>query len=171
MDKEPRLALLRRGELPTAFGIAGVAMCLVWLHFVMIGLLAVPAFPVALGLLLNGIIRSRNNAAPPWRQVKGGLLLFAGMAALLRVVWFAVGLAHEHALHMQRASRPAPPHLDWLLHAGSWFIPTLFMGFGLLYWTNWSRSRRLVWSATVLMVPLAAVVVYRFLAQWLPIDA
>ncbi len=164
-------SLIRRGEFLMALGLAGVAASTVLFSFVMIGLLAIPLFPVALGLLLTGLVLARDNTAPALRQAAGIILLLVAIAALVRVSALAVHLGHEHALHLQRPARAAPSLKQWMLSAASWLVPVLLLGFGLRLWTNWSVRRRVAWGVAVLAVPPMALVSFRILTVWLPIDA
>lgn len=152
------------GELLLAQGITAVMVTAVFTHFVMGWLLAVMTAPLALILLSNAVIRARDSSAPAGRQWAGIGLLLVGCVAILLVAFNACSLSYKLALHAQRPTSPVPNLRAWVLNLGSWPIPALLLGTGLSLWTNWSPRRRLGWCVIILAVPLAALLLHRFLA-------
>ncbi|MSU62828.1 MAG: hypothetical protein EXS31_10595 [Pedosphaera sp.] len=157
--------IFQPGEAMLASGFVFLVVTVALMLFVMVGLLAVITVPFALILLSLGIIRARDNAAPTGRQWAGLGLLLLGTAALCVVAFNAASLSYKLAIHVQRPLFPVPSFLEWVLHLGSWLIPALLMSAGLSFWTNWSPRRRRVWCVIILIVPLAAFLLHRYLAS------
>lgn len=162
---------IRHGEFQIATGVACLMATVVLFRFVMIGLLAIPMFPVALGTFLTGLIRARNNNFSGGRQVASFLLLMGALTVLLVANWCAVELAREYALLNRHPTQSFPPVEDWLRSSGVCIASGALMAFGLWLWTDWSRIRRRFWGVCVMSASPAAFVSYRVLAQWLPIEA
>ncbi len=162
--------LFKPGELPLTLSMAALMGTVVFTHFVMGWILALLTAPLALALLLLGIIRARDSSAPAGRQWAGIGLLLLGAVALFVVAYMAASLSGKLALHAQRpefAARyfgPVPGVREWTLNMGSWLIPVLLIGPGLTLWTNWSPVRRLVWCVVILAIPPAVLWVHQNLA-------
>lgn len=160
------------GERLLATGLGLLVFCAALAHFVMIGLLGVAGLPLALLPLFIGSLRVADSAVPAGRRRGGVVLLMLGLLLLAFVAVMAAGLASELLRHATVRRLPRPPgYMDWVnFFGGSWCAALLVCG-ALTLATRWPLLRRLTWSFVVLAVPLAAMLLFRLLAIWLPIDA
>jgi len=162
---------LQPGEASLAWGLAFLAVTVAFTHFVMVWMLAVFTLPLAVLLLVMGVVKSRDSAASSGQKAKRFGLLFLGIAALWLVAYLAVALSYKLAIHVQAPEfavknyGPLPGFLAWALHLGSWLIPAWLMSAGLSFWTNWPPRRRRVWLGIILLVPMASFLLHRFLAH------
>jgi hypothetical protein len=172
-DDEPTKTsrTLRPGELRFGQGLVAVIGSVVFIHFAMGLVLAVPMAVAAMVLLLVGVIEARDSSAPAGRQCAGIVLLLLGMAVLLVVSFMAasvslhLALSAQHPEHATRYTGSLPGAGEYLRLGGGWLIAPLLMGPGLAFWTNWRPRRRFGWCLFLFVVPLLALLAHQILAK------
>jgi hypothetical protein len=116
----------------------------VFIHFVMGWLLALPMAALAMILLLIGVISARDRSATAGRQCAGIGLLLVGMIVLFVSAFMAASVSLVLAISVQQpefaASHRGPSSGigQFLGFWGGWLLAPLLMNVGLSLWTNWS---------------------------------
>jgi len=162
---------VRRGETMLAIGLVCVAGGAAFTQLVLIGLVGLALIAVAFALLLcAGLVFEVDRPVPPWRQVTGFTIYFAGAFLLMACALHATSLAHGEALHLQRGLAPvARLHWPWLLACS--FASAAALGVGLVLRSAMPWGRALSWGLVAWSVLPAAVYLFRLLARSLPITA
>jgi hypothetical protein len=174
MTAEAESPILRRGEGPLACGLGLLVPTAYLLPQVMLGLLALLVAPVAVALVLIGVLRARNRNLNGWRQAVGLLLLLLAVGGLLLATTVAMATSVRQADLAQRrqsmhgqwpaeqieaemqslARHPAhaPPPRGGIKGAAFWLAP-LCLWLGLACWTGWTQWRCLFWAGVVFALP------------------
>lgn len=158
------------GEAMLAWGFVCLLASFGAYPSVMTWLLALWTLPLASVLLLIGVLRARDNSASAAEQFAGFGLLLLGVGALgaaalagtnlsYRLALPAYNLAHE----IQRPTGPLPGFAEWARFAGICPVPPLLIGPGIRLWTDWTLGRLIGWCVVILVFPVIALLLHRFL--------
>ena len=154
-----RLVLKHPGERAL---LVGFAVCCVVAAFLPIVIWNVAALmllgPVALGSIAWGVYQIRDRTAPFYRQSLVLPLIVVGLCALIWMSQETVGLGHRW---FTGRTGPNPQMIEWLRVAVGWLVTALLWGLGLRLWANWSAARCVMWTAGVLVIPAAILLIYR----------
>jgi len=158
------------GEAMLAWGFACLLVSFGVYPSVMTWFLAVLMLPLASVLLLGGLLRARDGSASASERLAGFGLLLLGVVALgaaalagthlsFRLALSSYDLAHQ----IQQPTGPLPGFAQWAQFAGICLIPVSLIGPGLRLWTDWSSRRYIGWCVVILVFPVAALLLHRFL--------
>jgi len=154
------------GQVPKHRGegalLLGFAVCCVVAAFLPIVIWNVAALmllgPVALGSIAAGVYQTRDRTAPLYRQSLALPLIIVGFCALIWMSQETVGLGHRW---FTGRTGPIPQMIEWLRVAAGWLVTAFLWGLGLRLWASWSAGRCVMWTAGVLVIPAATLLIYR----------
>lgn len=158
---------MRTSEVLLASGFLCAALAAGLCQFVMIGLIGVGLFPLALILLLSGVVLAR--AAEPvslWQCGTGMVVCCVGVLVLLVLAGQASTLAFKAA-----TSAAVPRISEWGLLALMSAVPTMAIPVGLRFRTRWPWRRCAAWGIVAWSVLPTAVIVFWIVTPVLPLTA
>ena len=159
--------VMRASEVLLASGFLCAALAAGLSQFVMIGLIGVGLFPLALILLMSGIVFAR--VAEPvslWQCGTGVVVYCMGVLALL------VLAGQASTLGFKAATGIAVPRIsEWRLLALMSVVPAIAIPVGLRFRTQWPWRRCAVWAIVAWSVLPTAVIVFWILTPVLPLTA
>jgi hypothetical protein len=154
-----------RGERALLVGFAVGCVVAGILGTVMLGTIVLTLLgPVALGSIAAGVYHIRDETAPLYRQTVALVVIVLGLSALNWMSQETVRLAHQWAVAtLPSTGRRGQPPLPgaWMWVAAGWLVPALLWGLGWRLWASWSTARCLAWTAVVLAMPIAILLIYR----------
>ncbi len=160
---------MARSEVYLATGLAVLSLATAICQFVLLGLLALPLAPIALFLIILGVIKAKDEAVSSQLQLPGLAILILAFALLLKLAVTTSSLAFQTAVHLQRPSQTAPTTGAWLLLTAGGLLPAGGMVLGLRCWTGWSFRRCFFWGIATYGVLPAALLLFAVLRNFFPV--
>ena len=159
--------VMRASEVLLASGFLCAALAAGLCQFVMIGLIGVGLFPLAVILLLSGVVLVR--VAEPvslWQCGTGVVVYCMGVLALLVLAGQASTLGFKAA-----TSAAVPRISEWGLLVLMSVVPAIAIPVGLRFRAQWPWRRCAVWGIVAWSVLPTAVIVFWILTLVLPLTA